>query len=462
MLFSAAVAGARDCHYVKVTGDKVNVRKSPSVSGAKAGVADYESVYEAYAVSDGWVEIMFNGGPAFISQKFVDIFQSEFPRELISEAYISREPWDAIRQQGDLEFIKIGDDRSNFIIRMGWMRVNPETGEVYPYETHNYVGEYDGKSMLAIASLPSNFNAEEASAADVAREMELYGVPEPMVFDEKGSTIYFQGAKFNAFVKTTALNMLVPLWKKDARSIADKEAVYKEASASSPKLMLDYPYEDGGGDAPGVIRWADENKTADSEESSYWIWPGADLPVVESGSGWSRLLIDGVWAGWVPDSRLQFEDITPVYFPSGSSVTTTGDVDEGFGHDVYLRTSGRFKDYCAFFFTTEMSESGIYIGKLVDGFIVCPKRLDCWPEADEYSSGMTVAGSNVRFAKKYVGTKDGQMVIDFNKLSDDDFENLIRNIPATTDEAVIYGAGRKNRLVRIDTSDYPFPAKRAE
>lgn len=181
------------------SGQSVNVRATPSSSGKKLGTL-YKSegaipVVGELDSSSKWTKVQYNGQTGYISTDYsIAIMQEPVPENIYGKTLESMEALDEVRHTGDITITK--KDASNVVISMGWMRNDPKTGQVLPYEGQLFLGKItDGKVM---ATHRLDYAADpELPLNELQKMAETLDNPVPVLINEFDSTLIFYGGVFS-------------------------------------------------------------------------------------------------------------------------------------------------------------------------------------------------------------------------------------------------------------------------
>ena len=244
--------------------------------------------------------------------------------------------------------------------------------------------------------------------------------------------------------KAITVKAISPNW--DSTVIAANGGVNlrQSASATSPQLMLDYPDEDGGGDALGDFAWSTAKKSR-----GYTRYPARleqnPCPVMTQGDGWYQIYFADGFYPWVKGEFCKTLSIPPV--------KTTGNMAVyDYMNAVFQISSGKYAGLAMSFYQNEMSECAMYIGLPVNGKFVMSLQINGVVMEDGSVKTMKVVNDNGWLQVLYPASMDFSLetdeafikTLDFRKLNDSQIEQLLKVATPLPEgeEFIIYNNGQ--------------------
>lgn len=167
------------------------------------------------------------------------------------------------------------------------------------------------------------------------------------------------------------LNVQKPSWEKFIMVTSDNVTLYKEASTTSPKLMLAVEnVEEGKCDYQ--FRWEDQGKKRGYTISDYLIHEKCVMPVVEDAGDWYKVQVDYAGAG-VTEAYINkrwCKEVTPQ--------PITEDIIERIekeGQKIgYVIKNGKTKGLCFSAYYEDIDYEIMEVGQLFDGILIFPQH----------------------------------------------------------------------------------------
>ncbi len=185
--------------YAYPTGKSVNVRATPTTSGKKLGTLHkFNGVIPVVGEPDfnsKWIKVQYDGQTGYISSDYsTTIMHEPVSEHVYGKALESIEAMDEVRHTGDLTITK--KDASDVVISMGWMRNDPETGRVLPYEGQLFLGKItDGK--VTATHLLDYGTDPELPLDELQKVADPLDTPIPVLPYEFENSIIFNGGVFS-------------------------------------------------------------------------------------------------------------------------------------------------------------------------------------------------------------------------------------------------------------------------
>ena len=189
-LIASAMNLSAQTQYVMSNDGKVNLRSTPSKTGAKAGTLAAGELLPCLEELDGWYKVAYNGKEAYVSQTVTSTCDAVIPSSIFKKDLESSQPMDKIRFSGTIRITPV--DQTHVLIYTEWMREN------LPAESQSYLGKIKDGTITATHQV-GTYVDEEASLSAILDEMTKLDNPIPMGFDEFGNTIYFDGGLYSEF-----------------------------------------------------------------------------------------------------------------------------------------------------------------------------------------------------------------------------------------------------------------------
>lgn len=256
-----------------------------------------------------------------------------------------------------------------------------------------------------------------------------------------------------AHAELTEMTLRVPKFTGAVRVTTGDVNLRKAPSASSPRLVNDWPEEDEGGDSRPETLWSDANLLRGYERVPVYGVEGQVLPALGQSDGWTHILADGYYGlyltpAWIKDSFIDRYSLEP--FPAVS----------GEWEKLFVRADGVYKDFCMMFYSSEvMYAAGLAIGYVSGNVAVLP--LDAHyaysynPNArglsltkDEYGSNCIVFGPD---CSVIIG--EDSRVPDLNKLTDAQVWEIISQAEPNYFELVLYRAANQYGGLFLQTEE---------
>lgn len=203
--------------------------------------------------------------------------------------------------------------------------------------------------------------------------------------------------------------------------------LYQEANLDSPVLVMHTmeESEDESGDFVGIeLRW--EQVGHQTSESS--VIYSQVLPIVCEFADWYQVVytcqdeyLDGIsTTAFVPKSQ---------YLEAHLGTLLTQDLSKLTQMQVFVRSKGRYKDYCLMWGTSEfLCGSVLYVGKVIDGIAYFSNYRYYYLNEDKTVTlfyDYEVGGKSINFGKGYYSENDNEVDADFYKLTDEDMDSIV-------------------------------------
>ena len=190
----SVISVSAQSQYVFTSKPSVNLRQTPSTTGAKAGsltkgqlIPLVEQDWES-----GWNKVLFNGKDAYVSQSVSDVCDAAIPQEMFGKTLDSNAPANKVRFQGSITINPVG--KRNAVIEVTWMRMN------LPAETYNYLADVntDG-TVVATHQLMTSWVDTDQPLETIMEDADKLDSVIPVGFGEFNNTLYFNGWVFSEF-----------------------------------------------------------------------------------------------------------------------------------------------------------------------------------------------------------------------------------------------------------------------